>query len=107
MGDNLPPTLFSIFINDLATNIKELNSGIETSDGNLSLLLYTDDIVLLAPSEESLQVMLDEITNLTNKWAIGVNPVKYKIVHFCKKGVQQTSLPFKCGDMNLKIVNVF
>ena len=59
-----------------------MNSGIETSDGNLSSLLYADDIILLAPSEESLQVMLDEMVNWTNKWAIGVNPVKSKIAHW-------------------------
>ena len=105
-GDHLSPTLFSLSINDLATDIKELNSGIVTSDGNLSLLLYADDILLLASSEESLQVMLDEMANWTNKCVIGVNPVKSKIVNFRKKGVQKTSRLFKCGYINLKIVNV-
>jgi hypothetical protein len=106
-GDNLSPTLFSIFINDLADDIKKLNVGIETSDGKLALLLYADDIVLLAPSEENLQVMLDEVANWTNKWAMGVNPVKSQIVHFRRKGVRKTGRLFKCGDNSLKTVPVY
>ena len=59
-GDTISPTLFSIFINDLAAEIKASNLGI-TLDNNLSLsiLLYADDIILLAESEQKLQGMLD------------------------------------------------
>jgi hypothetical protein len=106
-GDNLSPTLFSIFINDLADDIKKFNVGIETSDDKLTLLLYADDIVLLAPSEENLQVMLDEVANWTNRWAMGVNPVKSQIVHFRRKGVRKTGRLFKCGDNSLKTVPVY
>ena len=45
-GDNLSPTLFSVFLNDLATEIKKLNAGVDTSDGTVSILLYADDIAL-------------------------------------------------------------
>ena len=43
-GDNLSPTLFSVFLNDLATEIKKLNAGVDTSDGTVSILLYADDV---------------------------------------------------------------
>ena len=51
-GDCLSPTLFSIFINDLATEIKESNIGVILEEGLLiNILLYADDIVLLAETE--------------------------------------------------------
>ena len=50
-GDTLSPTLFSMFLNDLATGVKGLGCGIDVGDIHLSLLLYADDIVLLAPTE--------------------------------------------------------
>lgn len=46
-GDNLSPTLFSIFINDLATEVKELNKGVQMNNEKNCLLLFADDIVLL------------------------------------------------------------
>ena len=53
-GDNLSPTLFSMFLNDLATGIKELNLGVDVDGCNVSILLYADDIVLIAPNENNL-----------------------------------------------------
>ena len=64
-GDTISPTLFSIFINDLAKELVNSNLGVSLN-GNLvvSTLLYADDIVLLADSEENLQLML----NITEMW---------------------------------------
>ena len=44
-----------MYLNDLATGIKQLNCGIDIDGLNLAILLYADDIVLMAPDEESLQ----------------------------------------------------
>ena len=63
-GDSLPITLFSIYLNDLATEIKYLNMGIPVADICISLLLYAGDIVTLVPNEEKIQSML----NVVNKW---------------------------------------
>ena len=52
-GDNLSPTLFSIFINDFVSDINNLNLGIDLNGRSLSTLLYADDIVLLAKSPEA------------------------------------------------------
>ena len=60
-GCKLPLTLFAIYINDLAEEIKALNCGIEIGDEQLALFLYADDIVLLAPTEQSLQLMLNTL----------------------------------------------
>ena len=58
-GDVMSPILFSMYMNDLATGIKDLNCGVTIDVMKVSILLYADDIVLIAPKEESLQKMLD------------------------------------------------
>ena len=59
-GDIISPTLFSNFINDLAKDIKNLNLVVEIEPGlNVSILLFADDIVLLSPTEEQLQLLLN------------------------------------------------
>ena len=47
-GDCLSPTIFSIFINDLVSEINDLDIGIDLNGTKLSLLLYADDICFLA-----------------------------------------------------------
>ena len=58
-GCLLSPTMFSIFINNLADVLRDANLGINVDDVIVNLLMYADDIVLLAESEENLQRMLD------------------------------------------------
>ena len=47
-GDSLSPTLFSIFIDDLAQQIKDVEGGIEVAGHQLALLMYADDIVIIS-----------------------------------------------------------
>ena len=54
-GDTLSPTLFSIFINDLAVELNKLKLGIKIYNTCISILLYTDNDALLAENEENLQ----------------------------------------------------
>ena len=59
-GDVISPTLFAIFINDLCQVMKELSLGVKIHDQLIvSILLFADDIALIADSEEHLQRMLD------------------------------------------------
>ena len=55
-GCLLSPILFSLYINDLAQEIKQLDCGVDNGDCKLSILLYADDIVILAESETDLHV---------------------------------------------------
>jgi len=55
-GCVLSPVLFSIFINGLVNELAQHDVGIHFSTGTvdrlIQLLLYADDIVLVAPSKE-------------------------------------------------------
>ena len=72
-GDNLSPTLFAMYLNDLAVEVKSLNCGIDINGRQVTILLYADYIVLLAPNERSLQKQLDAIYNWCRKWRMKVN----------------------------------
>ena len=58
-GDSISATLFALFINDLALEIKNSQIGIELNDQLLiNILMYADDIVLLASCEADMQDLL-------------------------------------------------
>ena len=59
-GCILSPILFSIFIDELAKEVKKVG-GARYGEVVLSLLLFADDIVLVAESAKMLQKMLDVV----------------------------------------------
>lgn len=62
-GDNLSPSLFYRFINDLAFEISQLNVRILLGDEKIGLLLYADDIAILRKNELEMQRSLDILTD--------------------------------------------
>ena len=77
-GCVMSPVLFSFFINGLAREIKEKTQGVWVGDMQVNLLLYADDIVLMAESEADLQLMLQIVSSYSRKWRFRVNPKKGK-----------------------------
>ena len=103
-GDTMSPILFSMFLNDLATGIIDLNCGVSINESNISILLYADDIVLVAPTEADLQKMLDFVSKWCQKWRMAVNTDKTKVVHFRQRSHVQTIYNFYLGSDVLEIV---
>ena len=68
----------SLFINGLAKKINAETKGIKVGERRVRLLLYADDIVLLAESAKDLQKMLDIVTQYSRQWRFRVNPKKGK-----------------------------
>ena len=82
-GDNISATLFSIFINDLAEEIKATKIGINLAENVLddsfndsykdlflNILLYADDIILMTTNENDLQFLLNVVENWCKKWRL-------------------------------------
>ena len=87
-------------MNSLATYIKSLNKGVKVGHDKVSILLYADDMVLLAPTENDLQYMLNAMADWAMKWRLKVNVLKYKIVHFRSKRKIGSDYAFKyAGDI--------
>ena len=63
-GDSISATLFAIYINDLAEEIRRSGLGVELDeDLAVSILMYADDIVLLATNEDDMQEMICIVEN--------------------------------------------
>ena len=100
-GDCLSPTLFAIFINDLASEIKESNIGVNLNvnggpniDYTFNILLYADDIVCLAETENDLQSILIIVENWCKKWRLEVNLTKTNILHVRNNRKKQSNFTF-------------
>ena len=98
--DCLSPSLFAIFLNDLAVQIKEAGLGINLEIGdqenilNVSILLYADDIVCMSENEPDLQSILSLIETWCKKWQLDVNLAKTNILHVRKPIKSQSKYCF-------------
>ena len=106
-GDNLSPTLISIFINDLANEIKKANRGIPVNVDNICSLLYADDIELLVENVNDMQHVLDILWKWCEKWRINVNISQSNVMHFRKGQLPQSTFNFKFGNQPLLIVEQY
>ena len=100
-GCKLSPTLFSIYMNDLATQLAALKKGVKFGGNCLSTLMYADDIVVIASSAADLQCQLNCVNEWCQKWRLDLNADKSKIMHFRPKKCPTTTATFKCGNLKL------
>ena len=106
-GDPLSPTLFSLYINDLTCELKQAGPMMQLGNVNLNILLYADDMVLLAENEDNLQALLNILHNWCSKWRLRVNIAKTKIVHFRPRTKQITSHNFYYGPKEIEKVQSY
>ena len=106
-GCNLSPILFNLFINDFAVSVKALGKGIDVGNEKVCILMYADDLVLLADNEIDLQLMLDNLSNWCLANHMLINPSKSQIVHFRQRSVPCFDFLFTCGTDQLNIVEQY
>ena len=107
-GDPLSSTLFNIYINGLAEHLKQLDLGIEISNGlKICILLYADDIILLADSEAALQSLLLVLESWCSQWQLKVNNDKSNVIHFRNLKKPQTKFKFIYDSQELLITNYY
>ncbi|KAK3097853.1 hypothetical protein FSP39_013826 [Pinctada imbricata] len=85
-GDNLSPSLFKIFINDLPTYLQSTPDPIKLDEKDVHCLMFADDIVLFSKSEVGLQEKLNKLHEYCKDWCLTVNTSKTKIMIFNKAG---------------------
>ena len=99
--------MFNLAINDLVEELKKLNIGIQIGDEKACVLLYADNVVLLAENETELQLLLDVLNTWCCKNDLEVNYDKSKIVHFRNQSRIVTSKDFHIGDNTIEIVTKY
>ena len=106
-GDPLSPFLFSLYINDLALELSVMNLGVQVGDEIVNILLYADDLIILAKSEAGLQLMLNKCTDWCHQWRLTINVQKTKIIHFRKQSQAVTNYAFSCMEQDLEVVSQY
>ena len=91
-GCVMSPILFSLFVNGLAREINKRAVGIAVGDRRVRLLMYADDIALLAETASDLQTMLDVVTTYSRQWRFRVNPKKAKVKLCCSVESRETEI---------------
>ena len=90
-GDNLSPTLFNIFINDIPEIFHQNECNpVYMLNTPINCLLYADDLVVLSESEKGLQNSLNVLHKYCDKWGLTVNTSKTHTIIFNPKKKEQT-----------------
>ena len=107
-GCLISPQLFNLYINDLITDIQNLGLGVPIDEEKISILLYADDIALVATNEIDLQQMLSVLHNWCMKWKMKVNPSKTQVMHFRRgPSVTRSQFKFVCGNDQIQTVDKY
>ncbi len=102
-GDVISPNLFSVYINDLLT---ELRNSMKDSDHIIcNVFAYADDLVIISDSEEDLQRLINIVHKWCSIWRLEVNLSKTKIVHYRGSRRKQTQFQFFWADRQIDIVD--
>jgi hypothetical protein len=109
-GCVLSPTLFSVFINQLANSVNE--SGIHGVQFlptlvELFILLFADDIVLLSTTPGGLQVQLNCLKDCCDRLKLTVNLDKTKIIVFRKGGYLSKREKWNLYGKEVEVVNSY
>ena len=100
-GCLLSPLVFNLYINDLIHEMKQLNVGEETDDEKMCVLMYADDVILIANNAEELQSLLNCLALWCERNCLKINKDKSKILHFRRPTSQRSNFVFFCGDIHL------
>lgn len=109
-GCILSPLLYSIFINGLAVALKQRGLGARIDVAGsflLCVLLYADDIALLAESEEEMQQLLDVVAEYARRWRFEINHSKCGAVRFNRKGAEVPSSALLLGGVPIPWVRSY
>ena len=100
-GGVLSPVLFSIYLDQLITQLSHLGMGFYMNGLFTGVFIYADDITLLAPSRASMVLMLEKCESfaLTHDILFNAAKTKYMIFKRCDS-VNLVPLYFKKMPLN-------
>ena len=104
-GDNLSPTLFNIFLNDLIFP-EDICDAPTLYQERLTHLLWADDLLIMSESEVGLQNSLSHLDSFCQKWRMTINTDKSNVM-LIQKGKRTSNRSFYLQNQTLKIVEEY
>ncbi len=87
--------------------MKQLDIDIDIDNGTICILLFADDIVILAEDEIKLQILLNFANEWCQKWTMKIYNDQTKVIHFRNKSTKITDLTFQLGEHDVKKVDKY
>ena len=103
-GCTLSPWLFNVFLDIIVKEAREgFMEGVRLENENVDVLLFADDMVLIADNEESLQMNLKKLDEALIRWEMKMNWEKTEVM---KVGKERGQCCVEVGDRRLESVEV-
>ena len=106
-GGVLSGLLFNIYINSLIEKISKMKYGCRLGLQISNIIVYADDIVLLAPTRHGLQILLDEALSEASSLNLSFNTQKSKYLVFKPKKISESEGEISIGGSPLEQVKSF
>ena len=85
-GCTLSPWLFNVFMDRVTREARRhLRSEVKLSTGDVGVLLFADDMVVMAESVEGLQSNLQVLSDVLSRWELKVNWRKTKMMRVARE----------------------
>ena len=84
-GGVLSPYLFALYIDSVIDQLKLLQFGCFVRYVNFNILMYADDIILVAPTISSLQLLVTECQKALNFLELSINVKKCACIRICRR----------------------
>jgi hypothetical protein len=105
-GCPLSPVLFNLYIYDVIIELqKELRNHYLIEHTQLNVLLYADDQIVLADSEDNLQRTVPKLWLISNQYDLNISPNKTKVMAFIRANTIRTKIVI--NDQIIEQVNSF
>ena len=100
------PDFFACYYNPLSELLRKKGLGCHVGNLFLASLFFADEIVLLAPTQSSLQRMIDECSIYCKEYCSSFNSKKSKVMVFSKTKVDKRIIkPLTIGDGEIDFVD--
>ena len=95
-GCTLSPWLFNLFMDNVMREARgSFVDEVQLSTGEVGVLLFADDMVVMADSKEGLQHNLKAVSDMLNKWELKINWRKTKVMRVAR---DREEFEVKIGD---------
>jgi hypothetical protein len=93
-GCGLSPVLFNIHINKIVQEFKMvIKKGLQLNNRNLvNTILYTDEQILMATSEDELQIMTYHLNLIARKYKMTISSTRTKSMAMCGNHIQRAKI---------------
>jgi len=98
-GGCISPELYKLYCEILAILISLLKLGVKLKKMRIDILMYADDIILIATSIKDAQTMLDTVTEFSKTHQVKFNPEKTNLVIYKSPNDNETNtILLLCGE---------